>query len=165
MKILVLPVAAYLLLIAETALGQFVPTHSLTAAFVWLLIPWLAVTLPGARGVVAAAFYGLLADCLASGTPGVFAGVCVAGTYLLQWMLDERSLRTSFRVVAICFACSLLMSMLLTTVRLLIEPQAIDAQRLGIQLGATALGGAIVAGIVSTALRPVCGMREPKTAA
>lgn len=164
MKIVVLPIAAYLLLVAETAFGQFVPGHGLTAAFVWLLIPWLAVTLPGTRGVVAAAVYGLLADCLASGMPGVFAGVCIAGTYLLQRVLDEKSLRTSLRVIAISFASSLILSMLLTTVRLLLEPQPIDAKRFGIQLAATALGGAIAAGTASTALRPLCGMREPKTA-
>lgn len=164
MKLLVLPIIAYLLLLAETAFGQFVPTHGLAAAFVWLLIPWLAVTLPGSPGVIAAAIYGLLADCLASGTPGVFAGVCVAGTYALQRILNEKSLRTSWRVVAISFACSLMLSMVLTTVRLLLAPQEIDPQRLGIQLAVTALGGAIVAGVASTALRPLCGMREPKTA-
>ena len=32
------------------------------------------------------------------------------------------------------------------------------------ELAVTALGGAIVAGIASSALRPLCGMREPKTA-
>ena len=164
MKFLVLPTVAYLLLVAETAFCQCVPMRGLTAAFVWLLIPWLAVTLPGTPGVVAAAIYGLLADCLASGTPGVFAGVCVAGTYALQRILNDKSLRTSWRVVAISFTCSLLLSMLLTTVRLLLSPQEIDPKRLGIQLAATALGGAIIAGAASTALRPLCGMKEPKPA-
>ena len=163
MKFLVLPTVAYLLLVAETAFCQCVPMRGLTAAFVWLLIPWLAVTLPGSTGVVAAAIYGLLADGLASGTPGVFAGVCVSGTFALQRILNDKSLRTSWRVGAISFACSLLLSMLLTTVRLLLSPQEIDPKRLGIQLASTALGGAIIAGVASTALRPICGMRKPKT--
>lgn len=164
MKLLVLPIVAYLLLVAETAFGQFVPAHGLSVAFVWLLIPWLAVTLPGAGGVTAAAVYGLVADCLASGTPGVFAAVCVVGTGTLQRILHEESLRTSWRVIGISFACSLLLSMLLTTVRLLLSPQETDPKQLGIQLAATALGGAVVAGAGSTVLRPLCGMKEPKTA-
>ncbi|MFP6764341.1 MAG: hypothetical protein VB858_12010 [Planctomycetaceae bacterium] len=153
--------SACLLLVAETSCARFVPAHGLTATFIWLLIPWFAVLLPGASGVIVATIYGLLADCLASGPPGVLAGICIAGTYLLQRALDGKSLRSFPRVVSICFVSSLFLSMLLTTVRLLLEPQQIDAKLLGLQLGTMALGGALLAGMASIPLRPLCGMHAP----
>ena len=128
-KILMLLLSALLLLVAETASARWVSTHGLTVAFVWLMIPWFAVLLPRAPGVIAAMVYGLLADCLASGTPGVLAGVCIAGTYLLQRVLDGKSLQTFLSVVTVSFVCSLFLAMLLTTVRLLFQPQQIDAEQ------------------------------------
>jgi len=126
--------------------------------FVWLIIPWFAVLLPRAPGVIAATIYGLLADCLANGTPGVLAGVCIAGTYLLQRVLDARSLQTCLQVLIVSFLCSLFLSMLLVTLKLLLQPQQIDAELVAIQLGSIALGGAFLGGMASIPLRPLCGM-------
>ncbi len=149
MKIVGLLIAAYAALVAETALVPELLPGTPFAVLLWTVLPFVAITLPDARGIAFAAVYGFAIDALGSGRLGVTVGVCVLATLLLQRALPATSMRSFGRVWLTAFATSVLVSMASFSVSTLIasrpgEPAAVIAQ-----LCWASGGGALLAAVVS----------------
>ncbi len=120
-------------------------------AIIWLLIPWLASCPQKTLGIVIAGVYGLAADCVSGLHPGIVLGTTVMLTALLQSLPWEALLKTSLRIAASSFVCSLLPAMAVTTLTLAlgqvsVEPAAIVGDLVFVS-AVGAVGSAILVGL------------------
>jgi hypothetical protein len=147
MKYLLIAVSGWLLLALESALAA--PAGS-PGTFVWLLIPWLAVELRGAAGILSGVVLGVFIDGLSGLHPGAGVAVSVLAVTGLQFVLDDESLSSPVRVCIVSLLTSLALGMLFQTIGVLFgsAPVSTRAALMPVVFGAAA-GAGVSASIVS----------------
>ncbi len=116
---ILLLIAAWFLILAETAFIPLLAMEPVAPVFVWLLLPWLAVALRGRSGVVVAAFYGLVSDGLATGPLGPGVILCVVATHALQRSLSDDWPASFVRVAFVTMLTSVIPVILISVATLL----------------------------------------------
>ena len=150
MKYLVIAISGWLLLTLESALAA--PAGS-PGMFTWLLIPWLAVELRGAAGVLAAIVFGVFIDGLSGLHPGAGVAVAVLAVTGLQFVLDDEALSTPLRVFVVSLLSSLGLGMLFQTIGLLFAAAPVSTRDAVTPVVAGAAIGAGIATVVVSAVR------------
>jgi hypothetical protein len=117
-KLLGLASAAYFTMICETVLAPELSFKAPAACWVWLMLPWIAVTVSGARGIALAAFYGLCVDCLADGMLGPSICLSVLSVSVMQRCVSEKSLQSAMSVGLWTFICCSVLSGILSAIQL-----------------------------------------------
>jgi rod shape-determining protein MreD len=150
MKILALIIAAYLTLVCETVLMPALTIQPPAACWVWLVLPWIAVTMPDGRGISTAAFFGLCVDCLAEGILGPGLCLAVIGTSVMQRCVTEDSMRTAFSVSIWTLSSCFVLSSALCSIQLIAGLVELSPQQVVFQVSScSAIAAAVVVALSS----------------
>ncbi len=156
LRLLVVGVASYLALVAETTcLRELLPEMSAPLC-VWGLLPLLAASSNGAGPVLIAAGLGLLVDASGPGPLGVAVCISSATTSLLQRFVSLDSLSSAVRVGLMSSATATLLGMASFVASSLLTPGPVEPSALFWQLGA----GALLAGTWSAAVSRLISPRH-----
>lgn len=150
---LFLLLGAWLLLAIESVAVSATGLGDPGGAFVWLLLPWLATAPNRTGGIVAAAGFGLMIDCLSAFPIGCFMAVAVIAAAGLQKVIDQSALKSGVRIFCVCLACSLLTTMSVRMVTLLLESRPVNSPTVFFSIVAAAASGALAVSIAVSAKR------------
>jgi rod shape-determining protein MreD len=148
MRLLVVGLASYAALVAETTILRELLPESSAPLCVWGLLPLLAVSSQGANGVLAAAGLGLAVDACSSGPLGIHVGLSALATWLLQRVVSVEGLSSSLRVGLLSGLSATLTGMASFVASSLLTPGPVEPAALLSQFGfAALLAGAWAVGV------------------
>lgn len=154
LRLLVVGVASYLALVAETTcLRELLPEMSAPLC-VWGLLPLLAASSNGSGAVLIAAGLGLLVDASGPGPLGIAMCLSSATTALLQRIVSLDSPPSATRIGLMSSATATLLSMASFVASSLLTPGPVEPATLFWQLGAGALLAGTWSAIVSRLISP-----------